>query len=74
MARFAMTETALIERLRSLKSKPEMTINLVDIFGPLAALNFSQDEAGAVLRALEQDGIISFTTGNRIRINKPLPA
>jgi hypothetical protein len=35
MSRFEDTEAALTERLRAMKAKPEMTINLFDIGVPL---------------------------------------
>ena len=72
MARFSETETALIERLRSMKAKPEMTINIFDIGVPLHASGFSQDEIMEVLFALEQDKIIAFEPGNRLLMLKPL--
>jgi|GEM_PF-754491 len=73
MSRFEDTEAAVAEKLRTLKLKPEMTINLFDIGVPLNAAGFSQEEIMAVLFALEQDKIIEFSPGNRLRRLKPLP-
>lgn len=73
MSRFEDTETALLERLRALKAKPEMTINLFDIGVPLTAAGFTQDEIMAVLSALEQDKIVAYGRGNRLLILKELP-
>jgi hypothetical protein len=74
MSRFDDTETALLERLRTMKAKPEMTINLFDIGVPLNASGFSQDEVMEVLVALEQDRIIAFASGNRLLMLKKLPS
>jgi len=73
MSRFEDTETAVTEKLRALKLKPDMTINLFDIGIPLNAAGFSQEEIMAVLVALEQDKIVAFSPGNRLRLVKPLP-
>ena len=73
MSRFEETETALADRLRALKMKPDMTVNLFDIGVPLNAAGFSQDEIMAVLTALEQDKVIDFVPGNRLRLLKSLP-
>ncbi len=73
MSRFEDTETALLERLRALKAKPEMTINMFDIGVPMSAAGFTQDEIMAVLYALEQDKIIAIGPGNRLLILKQLP-
>lgn len=73
MSRFEDTETALTERLRALKAKPEMSINLLDIDISLNADGYSQDEIMAVLRALEQDKIIALSPGNRLLMLKELP-
>ncbi|WP_245494684.1 hypothetical protein [Rhizobium ruizarguesonis] len=48
MSRFEETETALTDRLRALKMKPDMTVNLFDIGVPMNAAGFSQDEILAV--------------------------
>ena len=74
MSRFDDTETALLERLRTMKAKPEMTINLFDIGVPLNASGFSQDEIMEVLFAFEQDKIIAFASGNRLLMLKKLPS
>ena len=74
MSRFDDTETALLERLRTMKAKPEMTINLFDIGVPLNASGFSQDEIMEVLFALEQDKIIAFASANRLLMLKKLPS
>ena len=74
MSRFDDTETALLERLRTMKAKPEMKINLFDIGVPLNASGFSQDEIMKVLFALEQDKIIAFASGNRLLMLKTLPS
>jgi tellurite resistance protein len=73
MDRFSETEIALLTRLRALKAKPEMAINLFDIGVPLSADGFSQDEMMAVLQALEQEKVIAFGPGNRISILRELP-
>ncbi|SFB59457.1 hypothetical protein SAMN03159496_05530 [Rhizobium sp. NFR07] len=73
MDRFAETEIALLERLRSLKASPDMSINLLDIHAPLDAAGFSTDEVTAVLNALEQDKIAAFIPGRRLLILKELP-
>ncbi|KRB59103.1 hypothetical protein ASE04_27300 [Rhizobium sp. Root708] len=73
MSRFEETETALIEKLRSMKVKPDVTINLLDIREPLNAAGFTQEEIMVVLHALEQDRIVVFTPGNKLKLLKPLP-
>ncbi|NTG27190.1 hypothetical protein G6L08_08525 [Agrobacterium rhizogenes] len=73
MARFEETETAVIARLRALKAAPEVTINQPDVAAPMIAAGFDQEEIMAVLIALEQDKILSFTVGNRLLILKNLP-
>lgn len=73
MSRFSETENALIARLRALKAKRKVTISLLDISDPLRESGFTQDEILAVLRAIEQDKVIAFTTANRIRMLKDLP-
>ncbi|MGV2052837.1 hypothetical protein ACQZ48_22435 [Agrobacterium sp. 22-209-1] len=73
MSRFTDTETALLERLRALKAKPEMSINLFDIGVPMSAAGFTQDEIMAVLDALEQDKVVAYGPGNRLLILKDLP-
>ncbi|AYG76798.1 MULTISPECIES: hypothetical protein [Rhizobium] len=73
MSRFEETEIALTDKLRSLKLKPDMMINLFDIGVPLTAAGFTQDEIMAVLVALEQDKVIEFAPGNRLRFLKRLP-
>ncbi len=73
MRRFSETEAALLERLRSLKAAPEMSINLYDIGVPMVAAGFSQEETMAVLDALEQDKIITYVPGNRLLMLKKLP-
>lgn len=73
MSRFEETEIALLERLRALKAKPEMTINMFDIGVPMNSAGFSQEEVMAVLDALEQDKLVAFGPGNRLLILKELP-
>ncbi|MBY5436495.1 hypothetical protein [Rhizobium leguminosarum] len=73
MSRFEDTETALLERLRALKAKPDITINLLDIWVSMSAAGFSQEEVTAVLDALEQDKIVAYGPGNRLLILKDLP-
>jgi len=73
MSRFEDTEAALTERLRAMKAKPEMTINLFDIGVPLTAAGFLEAEIMEVLFALEQDRTIAFTAGNRLVMLKDLP-
>lgn len=73
MSRFDDTENALIERLRALKAKPEVTINLLDIIDRLGVDGFTRGEIQAVLRALEQDKVIAFSTANRILMLRELP-
>ncbi|MBO9122997.1 MULTISPECIES: hypothetical protein [unclassified Rhizobium] len=72
MSRFDDTENALIGRLRALKAKPDVTINLLDVIERLGVDGFTPAEIKAVLRALEQDGVIAFATANRILILKEL--
>jgi hypothetical protein len=73
MNRFSKTESALLERLRVLKAKPEMSVNLLDVRMPMQAAGFSQVEIMAVLNALEQDKIIAYGPGNRLLILKEFP-
>jgi len=73
MSRFEVAEAAVTEKLRALNLKPDMTTNLFDIGVPLNAAGFSQEEIMAVLVALEQDKIVEFSPGNRLRLLKPLP-
>lgn len=72
MSRFDETETALVERLRALRAKPEMKINMLDVIEPLRVCGFTPDEIQAVLRAFEQDKAIAFAGANRILILKHL--
>jgi hypothetical protein len=58
MGRFEDTEAAIAQRLRAMKAKPEMTINLVEFSTPLTASGYTQDE---------------IAPGNRLRLIKPLP-
>jgi flagellar basal body P-ring protein FlgI len=73
MSRFEEAELALVEKLRALDLSPDMTVNMFNIEDPLNAVGFSQDEIMAVLQALEQDRIVEFVPGNRVRQLKPLP-
>ncbi|GAK70681.1 hypothetical protein RRU01S_13_00190 [Agrobacterium rubi TR3 = NBRC 13261] len=73
MSRFNDTEEAVLRRLRALKAKPEMTINLLDLGTPLGDAGFTQDNIMEVLIALEQEKIIAFSTGNRLLILNKLP-
>ncbi len=73
MSKFNEIEIALVERLRILKAAPEKTISLVDITAPLQDVGYVQVEILEVLSALEQDGILVFAPGDRVRILKPLP-
>lgn len=73
MSRFTETEAAVLDRLRALKAKPDVTINLFDIGVPLSAAGFTQEEMISVLDALEQDKVIAYGPGNRISILKELP-
>jgi len=60
MSRFAETETALLERLRSLKAAQEMSFAQGDLIAPLDAAGYTRDEISAVLNALEQEKIVAF--------------
>ena len=73
MGRFEDTEAAITERLRAMKANLDVTINLFELGVPLNAAGFTQDEITAVLEALEQDRIVEFAPGNRLRLIKPLP-
>lgn len=73
MSRFDETEAALLERLRALKARSEMTISLADIGTPLNADGFSNAEIMAVLVAFEQEKSVAFGPGNRLLILKDLP-
>lgn len=73
VSRFAETETALVERLRSLKAAPEMSFTLGDLTAPLGADGYTKDEISAVLHALEQERIVAFGPGNRLLVLKALP-
>jgi len=73
MSRFNETEAALLSRLRELKAKAEMTINLLDLSSPLGDAGFTQGEIMEVLIALEQENFVAFSTGNRLLILKKLP-
>ena len=73
MGRFEDTEAAITERLRAMKRNPDVTINLFELGVPLNAAGFTQDEITAVLEALEQDRIVEFAPGNRLRLIRPLP-
>ena len=74
MSRFAEIEEATLERLRVLKAKPEMTINLLDIGVPLNAAGYLQEEILDVLLAFEQEKLVAFATGNQLLILKQLPS
>ncbi len=63
----------MLERLRSLKASPGMSINLLDIHRPLFAAGFSQIGIAAVLNALEQDKIVTLVPGDRLLVLKELP-
>jgi hypothetical protein len=73
MTRFSKTETALLNRLRALKAKPEMSLNLLDVARPMQAAGFSRDEIMAVIDALEQDKVVAYGPGNRLLILNELP-
>lgn len=73
MSRFEEIEAATLERLRTLKAKPEMTINLLEVGVPLNAEGYSQEEILEVLLAFEQEKLVAFATGNRLLILKELP-
>ena len=73
MSRFNQIEIAVIDRLRALKAKPDKTLNIADIADPVNAMGYSQDEIADVLSAIEQDGIVAFVPGNRLKILKRLP-
>ncbi|CZT37441.1 hypothetical protein GA0004734_00043820 [Rhizobium sp. 9140] len=73
MSRFEDIEAATLERLRALKAKPEVTINLIDMGMPLNAAGYSQEDILTVLLALEQEKIIALAPGNRLLILKDLP-
>jgi len=73
MGRFEDTEAAIVQRLRAMKISPEITISMFDLEVPLNAAGYTQREIATVLSALEQDGIIEFSTGNRLRLVKPPP-
>ena len=72
MSRFEDTEAAVIDRLRTMRAAPEMTVNLVDVVVPLNAAGFSQEKIVEVLSALEQDRFVEFASGNRLRLLKIL--
>ncbi|MGI2033185.1 hypothetical protein ACRQ1B_12425 [Rhizobium panacihumi] len=73
MSRFNDIEIALVARLRALKAEPEKTINLLDITTPLNAAGYGREEIIEVLSALEQDGILVFAPGDRLRMVRRLP-
>lgn len=73
MSRFDDTEAAVLLRLRALKAKPEVTINLLDLHISLNAAGYSQQDVREVLLALEQEKIVAFGPGKRLRILKDLP-
>lgn len=73
MSRFEETETVLLQRLRALKAKPDVTINMLDICIPLDVEGFTQEEIMAALYALEQEKFVAFAPGNRLLILKALP-
>ncbi|PYE94026.1 hypothetical protein C8J35_11181 [Rhizobium sp. PP-F2F-G38] len=73
MSRFEDIEAATLERLRALKAKPEMTINLIDMGAPLNAAGYSQEEVLQVLLAFEQEKLVALAPGNRLLILKDLP-
>jgi hypothetical protein len=73
VSRFEDTEIALIDELRALDRKLDMTVNLLNIEESLNAIDFLQDDIMSVLSALEQDRIIEFVPGKRLRQLKPLP-
>ncbi len=64
---------ALLGRLRALKARPEMSINLVDVSTLMLAAGFSTDEITSVLAALEQDKILTHAPGNRVLILTEIP-
>lgn len=70
MNRFDETKAAVADRLRALRAKPEMKINLLDIIEPLGADGFMASEIHAVLRAFEQDKAIALSGANRIVVLK----
>lgn len=73
MSRFDDIEAAVLLRLRALKAKPEVTINLLDLGLSLDAVGYSQQDVREVLLALEQEKIVAFGPGKRLRILKDLP-
>lgn len=73
MSRFEDIEAATLERLRTLKAKPEMTVNLIDMGAPLNAAGYTQEEVLTVLLAFEQEKLVALAPGNRLLILKDLP-
>lgn len=73
MGRFEDTEAAVAQRLRAMKIRPDMTVNLLEFGIPLNAAGYTQDEIAAVLEALVQDRIVELAPGNRFRLLKRLP-
>jgi hypothetical protein len=73
MARFGDTEGAIVQRFRAMKAKSEKIVNVVELSIPLNASGYTKDEIAAVLRAFEQDHIVSIAPGNRLRLIRPLP-
>lgn len=73
MSRFDDIEAALLTRMRTLKAKPGMTLNLLDLGLPLNAAGYAQEDLIEVLIALEQEKIVAFGPGNRLLILKTLP-
>jgi hypothetical protein len=70
MSRFDETEAAVAHRLRALRAKPDMKINLLDIIEPLGADGFMPGEIQAVLRAFEQDKAVALSGANRMVVLK----
>jgi hypothetical protein len=60
-------------RLRALKAKPEVTISLLDLGLSLDAAGYSQQDVREVLFAFEQEKIVAFGPGKRLRILRDLP-
>ena len=73
MNRFDEIEAALLMRLRTLKAKPGVTVNMLDMAVPLNAAGYAREELLEVLLALEQEKIVAFGPGNRLLILKTLP-
>ncbi len=54
------------------KADPAQPISLLEIGPPLVAKGYDQEEIVNALYALQNEGVLSLISGNRLQVTKPL--